>query len=234
MANTLNTIFKATPLTVADIQNPAADYYIIKLNYATDRHFDWKPGTAGLFTLPHQKNTGSGFRFFSIAGVPDEHAITIGTRTGKTASAYKAVLTHLHKGDRVNLRGPIGSFGVKNDSAPVVMIASGVGVTPFRAMALDLTADQTRPIKLIQSAHGFHLFQSDFEAVAQKNARFEYLPVESGKDAQAQMLATIKELGDSAYYYLSGASKIVKANKQFLKQHGVPARQIITDVQFGY
>lgn len=55
MANTLNTIFKATPLTVADIQNPAADYYIIKLNYATDRHFDWKPGTAGLFTLPHQK-----------------------------------------------------------------------------------------------------------------------------------------------------------------------------------
>ncbi|WP_156321586.1 hypothetical protein [Lacticaseibacillus saniviri] len=116
------------------------------------------------------KNTGSGFRFFSIAGVPDEHAITIGTRTGKTASAYKAVLTHLHKGDRVNLRGPIGSFGVKNDSAPVVMIASGVGVTPFRAMALDLTADQTRPIKLIQSAHGFHLFQSDFEGVAQKCA----------------------------------------------------------------
>lgn len=232
--NTIKGFFTTTPLVVDDIQNPAADYYEIKLNYASSKHLNWKPGEAGMYTLPHQKNTGSGFRFFSIASVPSENEIIIGTRTGSKVSAFKSVLIHLNKGDRVNLRGPIGSFGVKGKTAPVVMIASGVGITPFRAMSLSLINDDSRPIVLIHSSHGFHLFADDFTKVAKANKQFQYFPVESGKDAQAQMLTAINKFGNSAYYYLSGSSKIVKANKQFLKQNGIAGKQIVADIQIGY
>jgi len=230
----LKSLLFATPLTVDNIQNPAADYYILTLNYAGNQHFNWKPGAAGFFTLPHQKNTGSGFRFFSIAAVPDENKIVIGTRTGATPSAYKQVLVHLHAGDHVNLRGPIGTFGVKKQSAPVVMIGSGVGVTPFRAMALELVQDTSRPIRLIQSARDYHLFKNDFDQVAATNPQFQYLPVDSGKAAQKEIMNSIDAFDNTAFYYLSGASKIVKANREFLQAHGIAKQRIVSDIQIGY
>ncbi|GAY74021.1 FAD-dependent oxidoreductase [Lentilactobacillus kosonis] len=232
--NALKSFFSPIPLTVKEIQHPVGDYYVIKLTFASDKKFTWRPGTAGMFTLPHQKHTGSGFRFFSIAAVPSEHTIIIGTRTGKEPSAYKSVLINLKPGDRVNLRGPIGTFGIKNPDVPAVMIASGVGITPFRAMALSLPGHATRASELIHSSHGFHLFTADFANVANQDENFSYLPVESGKEAQAKILTSIDKFGNDAYYYLSGSSKIVKANKQFLKQNGISSNRIITDIQIGY
>ncbi|KRM71607.1 ferredoxin--NADP reductase [Lacticaseibacillus brantae] len=234
MTELTHSILRATPLEVVAIENPSADYYVITLQYATDRHLTWKPGAAGFFTLPHQRHTGSGFRFFSIAAVPSENRIKIGTRIGAKASAYKSVLIHLQPGDRVNLRGPIGSFGFHDAESPAVMIASGVGVTPFRAMSLSLTNSDARPVRLIQSAHGFHLFANDFVKTSSRADNFTYQPVESGKEAQAQILAAINDYGAAAYYYLSGSSKVVRANGAFLRAHGIPKQQIVKDIQIGY
>ncbi|WP_268913616.1 FAD-dependent oxidoreductase [Lentilactobacillus sp. SPB1-3] len=232
--NTIKSFFSPIPLSVEEVQHPAADYFTIKLTFASDKPFDWHPGTAGMFTLPHQKHSGSGFRFFSIAAAPSEHSIIIGTRTGKEPSAYKSVLINLKPGDQVNLRGPIGSFGIKDPHSPAVMIASGVGITPFRSMALSLLDKPTQTSKLIHSSHGFHLFADDFTNVATQNHNFDYLPVESRKEAQEKILSSIHEFGNEAYYYLSGSSKIVKANQQFLKQNGISVNRIITDIQIGY
>ncbi|MGH7689481.1 MAG: FAD-dependent oxidoreductase, partial [Gemmatimonadaceae bacterium] len=94
--------------------------------------------TAGQFmdlTLldPPESDAEGDTRGFSINSAPDEPELMFTTRLRDTA--FKRVLRTMSVGTTIKLEGPFGDFRLHNNaSRPAVMLAGGIGVTPFRSM----------------------------------------------------------------------------------------------------
>ncbi len=74
-------------------------------------------------------------RAYSIASAPGEPlAITVERLEDGEVSPYLTEV--LRKGDQIELRGPIGGYFVwgPEDGGPLLLVAGGSGVVPFRAM----------------------------------------------------------------------------------------------------
>lgn len=97
--------------------------------------FQFTPGQSLDFTLldPPETDAEGNMRTFSIASAPFEEQITIATRMRDTA--FKRVLKTVPLGLGVKMEGPMGSFTLhKNTAKPAVLLAGGIGITPFRSI----------------------------------------------------------------------------------------------------
>lgn len=105
------------------------------------------PGQYIELTLPHAKADGRGSRrIFSIVGEPGDEQISIGTKIPARPSSFKRALMNLKTGDVVDATRVAGDFVLPDDDKkPVVLIAGGIGVTPFVSYALSTE----RPLQLI-------------------------------------------------------------------------------------
>ena len=78
---------------------------------------------------------------FSIASAPAEDEIVIATRMRD--SAYKRALAALEPGARVAIAGPFGELKLPKDAArPLLFVAGGIGITPFRSMLRQARAER--------------------------------------------------------------------------------------------
>ena len=107
-------------------------HYTVKLK--NDTGLTWVPGEHGIFTLPSKKIEGRKYRLFSIASIPEEGFILLGTRTGKEISSFKQALLTMKPNEKVALRGPFGWLKIQDETSPIVMFANGVGIALIRAL----------------------------------------------------------------------------------------------------
>ena len=103
--------------------------------------FQFKPGQAVELLLPGvtagEAETGHAF---SLVSAPFEDELVIATRMRD--SDYKRVLAALEPGASVRLDGPFGSLTLHKDRArPAVLVAGGIGITPFISMLRQLRHD---------------------------------------------------------------------------------------------
>lgn len=100
--------------------------------------FDFKAGQAMEVKLVNPPETdGEGnSRAFSIASAPYEPDIMFATRMRNTA--MKRSLKKLPLGTELEVDGPWGDLKLQSRAErPAVFIAGGIGITPFRSMAMD-------------------------------------------------------------------------------------------------
>lgn len=106
--------------------------------------FDRPPGwtfKAGQFvdiTLlsPSETDAEGNVRGFSLASAPDEGTLLVATRMRNTA--FKRFLGVAPPETEVKIEGPFGDFRLHRDTTrPAVMLAGGIGITPFRSIVLD-------------------------------------------------------------------------------------------------
>jgi ferredoxin-NADP reductase len=81
----------------------------------------------------------------------------------------------LRPGDELELRGPIGGYFVweASQGGPLLMIAGGSGVVPFRAMLRDWAASgRACPARLVYSARTVEdvIYDKEFERMAEEGA----------------------------------------------------------------
>lgn len=127
------------------------------------------PGEHSIFTLPNKKVEGRKYRLFSITSIPEEDFILLGTRTGKEISSFKQALLTMSPNEKITLRGPFGWFKIQNETSPIVMFASDVGITPIRALLKQLEFNINRPIEVVYSSSGYYLFGDEVENIARNN-----------------------------------------------------------------
>lgn len=225
-------LFKKNTASIESITNPFDDYYVIQLSFPDK--LTWEAGEHGAFLLPDNNVSGKPFRAFSVASIPSEGTMTLATRANAPVSSFKEELFSMSKGDRVTVLGPFGWFKVKDETSPIVMIATGIGITPMRALAYYLSDDASRPIHLIYSSPDEHLFKSEFDAIAKQNRSFHPLFTASKEETISRYSELAETYQNDAFYYVSGKRKVLKATIKELKDMGINRLRIVTDPYFGY
>jgi ferredoxin-NADP reductase len=94
-------------------------------------------------------------RSYSIASAPEDPNLVLTVERLDDGEVSPYLTDELSPGDELELRGPIGGYFVWEQSlgGPLLLIAGGSGVVPFRAMLRHRTASgATTPTRLIYSS----------------------------------------------------------------------------------
>jgi ferredoxin-NADP reductase len=108
-----------------------------QLTFRAKRRVAFTPGQYLELDVPHRHPDARGTRReFSIASAPEDLPIlSVAFREvpgAKTQSSYKKALANVASGDALAVTGVWGDFVLpKKATSPVLMVAAGIGITPF-------------------------------------------------------------------------------------------------------
>ncbi len=193
----------------------------------------WKAGQHGIFRIPDKKITGKRWRAFSIASASSECEIRITTVISDTPSSFKNALQALTFGSSVVMNGPFGEFFVRDKKA-IVGIASGVGITPFRAIIQEIAHGNLPDVHLhllYSSKNETPTFKNELESL-KNNSQIIIDYFNSQDDAVESMITIAKLRKNSAAYYISGSPRFIDRVRMMLKKCGI--YNIINDPFKGY
>lgn len=219
------------------------------LRFAKPEGFTFRAGQSVNVTLvdPPETDAKGSMRTFSIVTAPFEAELAIATRMRDTA--FKRVLGRLAPGAPVKLRGPGGKFTLPEDaSRPVVMVAGGIGITPFVSMLRQAEhAGSTRARTLIYSCRRLEheAFLEELRSMAGRSPALRLVATLTGPAPGAAWTGE-RSLVDAAFldrhvdaasrpvYYLAGPPAMVTALRAALVSRDVAEPDLCTDEFFGY
>jgi len=216
----------------------------------TPEGFTFTAGQAVYVTLSGLKATDSKgrVRTFSIASAPQDPDLVVAMRL--TDTSFKHSLTGLSPGAAVEIEGPYGDLTLHVDAArPVVFLAGGIGITPFRSIIRDAT--------LRGLPHDLYLFYSnrrpadaaflsELRELEKQNTRFKLIATLtdagnanadwSGEHGYVTREMIAKHVGAvrQPVYYVAGPPAFVAAMRALLDNAGVSGANIRTELFPGY
>ncbi len=212
--------------------------------------FEFKPGQSADLTLlnPPETDAEGNIRTFSIASAPSENELTFATRLRDTA--FKRTLRNMPPGTKIKLDGPMGSFNLhKNASKPAVLLAGGIGITPFLSMIREAARQK--------DAHQIYLFYSnrrpedaafmdELAATPKQNPNFHLIATMAEIEKSKQSWSGERGFIDAAMlkrhlaelsgpiYYAAGPPAMVAAMKDMLVKAGVDEDDVRAEDFQGY
>jgi CDP-4-dehydro-6-deoxyglucose reductase, E3 len=138
------------PCRVERLEKPASDVAVIGLRLPMNENFRFLAGQYIDMLLKDGKR-----RSYSLATKPEATGLTaleIHVRATPGGLFTEHVFSKLKVRDLLRFEGPLGSFYLREDSEkPIVMVASGTGFAPIKAiaeLALEKGLEKKRPITL--------------------------------------------------------------------------------------
>ena len=212
--------------------------------------FSFDPGQAvDLFLVdpPHPDPRGPQHPF-SICGTGGPDTFQIATRIRQ--SVWKKNLLDMPLGGKVEMDGPWGEFVLPKEPGDVVMLAGGIGVTPFHAMVEDANARSLpHDLSLIHSNRTPEEtpFLAQFKRWTTGNHRFSYLPTMTqmekshepwvgarGRIDEAFLDDVLDDRRNEAKYMVAGPKGFVDAAVAALHAVGVQPERILAEDFPGY
>lgn len=219
----------------------------IVFSFSKPPGFTFKPGQYGGFTLinPSETDANGITRRFSLLSTPSDTQIKIATRIQN--SAYKRVLNALPIGSEIKFAGPTGNFILHdNVNEPAVLIAGGIGITPFYSMIKDAITQQSSQRLYLFYGNQAELdaaFLSELMTLSKTHANFKLIPTLANPDANWQgekgfITQTMikKHLPDlsSPIYYVCGSPAMVTALQEALVEMDIDEDRIHVEDFPGY
>ncbi len=127
----------------------------VEFTFAPVRELSFRAGQYLELSVPHRRADSRGSRrSFSIVSAPnDAGSLRIGMKMPEQGSSFKRALQSLPIGKVVRATGISGDFVLKRSSdAPLLMVAGGIGITPFISQLRSLPTGHGRDIVLIYAA----------------------------------------------------------------------------------
>ena len=213
-----------------------------RVNFIPGQYMEW--------TLPH-KNTDSrgNRRYFSLSSSPTEENLAITVKFNNPSSSYKRKLLGLQDGEKIIAASLAGDFTLSKDfiKKPLVFIAGGVGIAPFRSMAqyiLDnnLTVDIT--LIFANRTKEDIVFSDIFESVRKNGLNTIYdltdinnLPIGwqglTGHLTAESIQRSVPDYNNRTFY-LSGPQLMVQNFEKILKSAGIRRKNVVKDFFPGY
>lgn len=203
--------------------------------FEKEKDVTWNAGQYGLFTITHQK-IKNGTRPFTVASAPAENRIRITTTIRESPSEFKKALFELKPGMKINMRGPVGPFYLK-DNSPSLFIAGGIGITPFRSIIKQLELEgrgNHHSIQLLYlDSNKSYLFQDELDRAASKTSvGVTYL--DSREDLQQEIETYASRYKNELKCFVAGPKSMVESILAELQNRQIPKRNMIKDAFFGY
>lgn len=226
--------FKKSQLAFVESYKEAEDVYTFL--FEKEKELTWKPGQYGLFSITHKK-IKNGTRPLSVASAPSENVVRITTTIKEQPSEFKTALLELKKGMSVVMRGPVGPFYLNDQRSPSLLIAGGIGITPFRSLIKQLEAERggdKDPISLLYlDSNESYLYKEELDAIASRiPIKITYLA--SRDDLHQEIDAFTSSHRNDGHYYMAGPKAMVESMSSYLQTKQVPKQRIKKDAFFGY
>ena len=231
------------PARVASLARPAADVVVMKLQLPANVAFKYRAGQYLEFIL----RDGSR-RSYSMANAPEQlgspPAIELHLRHMPGGKFTYQVFATMKEKDILRVKGPFGSFFLREDSAkPIVLLASGTGLAPIKAIVEHLRAAAiSRPATLYWGCRSqADLYQHDWAlAAAAAMPNLRYLPVLSEarpEDAwqgrtgfvHQAVMADLPDLSGHEVYACGAPLMVEAAERDFVARCGLPAEAFYAD-----
>ena len=210
--------------------------------------FEFRAGQAFEIILPGGPEGEDGSHAFSIVTAPHEAELMFATRMRD--SRFKRALGALPLGAELNIDGPFGSLTLhKNPARAAVLIAGGIGITPFMSM-LRSAAEQQSQHKLVLLYSNRRpedtAFLAELQALVKRNSRFHLMATMTDMGHSQQPWEGSTGIIDSAFvqhaiaglaapiFYVSGPPALVEAMRNTLVQAGVDEDDVRSEEFFGY
>ncbi len=217
---------------IIEVKNEAEDYYRMKIEF--EENFSWKAGQYMTHTLVGVDINGSDTRTFSIASIPSEKYVLVGFRTNNKPSAFKQYIIDHGVGTEVSSEGPDGDFVINEDLKPVILYASGVGITPIFSILKDKSTYNGRKIHFIHASDSHYLFKDEIDKILKEHTDIEFTFTRTIEETQNELIRLANKYANEAYYYNSGSPAVVESVSKLLIENGVNKESLINDSFYGY
>jgi ferredoxin-NADP reductase len=209
---------------------------VVSFVFEPEEKLSWQPGQYMHYVLEHPDADEKGVeRWFTISAAPFEGHIMLTTRLDNLPlSTFKQALNKLNPGDTIEADGPKGKFVLQEGEHKHVMIAGGIGVTPFRSMLVQLDHDHQNinaELLYLNRDDNF-VFDEELAQIAGNNPQFKIDKIVDKRLSQADFEPYTKD--NSAVYYLSGPHAMVESYEAMLKGMGIAEDNMLTDYFPGY
>lgn len=211
---------------------------VITFVFQPDQPLQWQPGQYMHYYFEHPDTDERGIeRWFTISAAPYEGHITITTRfTPEKSSSFKKSLKAMQPGDTIKAEGPGGKFVISDASKKPILIAGGIGITPYRSMLLQMDHDgqDINADLLYANRDENFVFGDELEALAAKHPGFKIYKFIGDHHIEEADLKPYAEDPDTIIY-VSGPEPMVEAFEETLKEKlKVPEERIKLDFFPGY
>jgi ferredoxin-NADP reductase len=205
--------------------------------FAPEQPLQWKAGQLLRYVLnyPNPDDRGAE-RFFSIASAPHEKHVMLTTRFASKSSSFKKALKNLTPGDAIEAHDLEGDFVVDDSKKKFVFIAGGIGITPFRAILLDLDYNK-KPlnVQLLYANHDNDFpYRKELDALRGRHPEFRIDYVVSPNRIDEKSIQQLVPDIQKPMLYVSGPEPMVESMDETLKKIGVPEERIKNDFFPGY
>lgn len=212
--------------------------------------FDFRPGQAIDLALPGEAGADSSdlVHAFSLVSTPDDDELVVATRLRD--SPFKRTLAALPPGAEAAVDGPFGSLTLPAKGArPAVLVAGGIGVTPFMSMLRHAARHPTdRPLVLLYSNRRPEdaAFLAELQALQARHPGFRLVATMTDmagsgtrwdgptQRIDAALLRSAMAGLASPLVYLCGATAMVEALRPVLAAAGVDEDDVRTEQFHGY
>lgn len=221
---------------VAGVAALAADVMHLQLLLPGDQPLIYQPGQYMNVLLGDERH-----RSFSMASKPNGDLVDFHVRRIAGGRFTDQALAALRPGDTLEVELPLGQFRYhREDERPIVMLATGTGLAPLKAMLEALMDDDDcPPVSLywgMRDEAGLYLHQH-IPAWAERLYEFRYVPVLSragagwsGRRGHVQQ-ALLEDLPDLSGHgvYLCGSPNMVAAARTAVIAHGADPEHVYAD-----
>jgi len=222
------------------------------MSFRFERPIDWsyRAGQSLDMTLldPPETDGEGNTRAFTVSSAPRENAITITTRLRDTA--FKRVLQQVPLGTEVKIEGPFGDFRLHRAARPAVLLAGGIGITPFRSILVETIGGGSLPYRVVlfhtNRAPEEAAFADELRTLAQTDPNLTFVPTMTAMAASTQPWDGERGRIDAAMlerhlngvanpiYYMAGPPGMVQTAHATLVASGVDEDDIRTEEFTGY
>jgi CDP-4-dehydro-6-deoxyglucose reductase len=231
------------PSRVLSIERPAPDVVLLKMQLPANQNLQYRAGQYVEFILRDGAR-----RSYSMANAPHllgtPPCIELHIRHMPGGKFTDQVFSTLKEKDILRLEGPYGSFFLREESAkPLVLLASGTGFAPIKAMIQQLQLKgSTRPAVLYWGARRrADLYQHDWCVQATAELPWlRYVPVLSEPTPDCAwagrtgfvhraVMADWPDLSGHQVYACGAPVMVESAQRDFNAQCGLPAEEFYAD-----
>jgi ferredoxin-NADP reductase len=227
--------FPIMKLTLRSTRQEASD--IVSFIFEPERPLRWQPGQYVHYILNHPKPDDRGVeRYFSIASAPHEKQVMLTTRFSPKGSSFKKALKKFKPGDVIEAHEKGGNFVLDHRRKMFVFIAGGIGITPFRAILLDLDRNR-KPLNvqlLYANRNNDFPYRKELEALKRRHPEFRIDYVVSPDRIDEKSIPQLVPDMDEPVFYVSGPEPMVESLDKTLIKLGVSKKRVKNDFFPGY